>query len=1762
MIDQTGARSVTRLAVVDAGEPALRLIGAIREYCLERGGELAVIALHTHDDAGSLWVREADEAVLVACEDWTDTASIEQALSTAAIDAVWDGAGTVEARPVLAGCCERLGIRRIGAASIAVTAEQIDGLRPAVLAEGAHLIEVHAIIDRHGTAVVLGLCERTWLVESARLTPTMHRVLCEEARRVLTAATGPGACSVHFLVEKGDAWSLVGVRPGLDDGHAITEMTAGIDLVKLQLHVANGGRLDQSLPAPTGHAITVHVRAEDADRHLPLAQGTVALLRLPGGPGVRVDRSVTEGDTLTRHDHGAIITLTVWGRDRDEAVVRLRRALDQTVVVVEGGATNRGLLLGELSSASTDSTRDDPAAQPDAVLALLVAAIDCYDIELMAAHANFYSWSRRGRPQTADDMSRRVELRHRGGRYMLDVSRTGPVRYRVRLGDAYVDIDLRRLGRFESRMTVDGHEHRVLSTTTGTHHDVEVDGGAHLFVADDGTVVRSPLPGVVVSVSVAPGDQVEVGDAVVVVESMKLETIVTAQTAGRVRHISASPNVHVPAGAVLVRLEANEDAPPAAAATEPSALQLPGPVTRPHNVPVARCDSNLLTLSNLLLGYDVDPADARAAMDDWADVCFSLGADSEVAQREIRVVTLFADLRLLFRNQHDEDDHEVRVRSPQEHFFAYLRSLDAEREGLPRKFVTDLRRALAHYGVRSLELRPALQDALYWIFQSQQRVTTQLPVIVTVLERWLHSVDPLSGATGDALRECLGHLITATVHGYPVIADLARDVQFHQFDEPVLRRARLVELDAMEHHLAVLGANPAAAAYTEHVEALVECPLSLAPLLLGRMSAVTEAERFVALEVLTRRYYRMRALGDLDAVTGGASPMLHGAYDDDKGGRVQVLTASGPIDELRRMVDTAAMTAAGMAGDDTIVLDVYAWSADRLGDADALAERFRGVLDTSSLPASVRRVVVVVARAEPGSDRMSSMRHHTFRWSPDGFREDDFLRGMHPLMATRLRLSRLRNFTIERLPAGEDVYLFRARARANPDDERLFALAEVRDVTTLRDDANRMVAVPQLERVLLEAIAGIRRFQAPLPPERRMYWNRILLHVWPPVSLRLSDIKALARRLAPTISGLGLEHIDVQCRRPDPVSGELRDRVLRISNPTGAGFMLTESDPQNEPLQPLDEYTRRVVQARRRGTAYPYEIVDMVTAPQAGGQTEIIGGSFTEYDLEGDCLVPVTRPYGSNRAAIVVGVVRNVTERYPEGMTRVTLLSDPTRALGSLAEPECRRIVAALDLAESLGVPVDWFALSAGAKIAMDSGTESMDWIAVVLRQIIHFTQRGGAINVVVTGINVGGQPYWNAEATMLMHTQGILVMTPDSAMVLTGKQALDYSGGVSAEDNFGIGGYERVMGPNGQAQYWAPDLDGAIGILLAHHGHTFVAAGERFPRPAPTTDPTDRDVCDHPHDADASPFTTVGEIFSERTNPDRKLPFDIRTVMAAVADQDYEPLERWPAMGNADTAVVWDAHLGGQPIALLGIESRPLPRRGLVPADGPENWSSGTLFPLSAKKLARAINSASGNRPLVVLANLSGFDGSPDSMRSLQLEYGAEIGRAVVNFRGPIVFCVISRYHGGAFVVFSQALNEGLETLAVEGSRASVIGGAPAAAVVFAGEVNKRARADIRVAELEELAAKAEGAERARLRARLAEVTASVRSEKLGQVASEFDQMHSVERALRVGSVRQLVAAARLRPALIDAVERGIRRELGRLAPKSWADGASRSVR
>ena len=323
----------------------------------------------------------------------------------------------------------------------------------------------------------------------------------------------------------------------------------------------------------------------------------------------------------------------------------------------------------------------------------------------------------------------------------------------------------------------------------------------------------------------------------------------------------------------------------------------------------------------------------------------------------------------------------------------------------------------------------------------------------------------------------------------------------------------------------------------------------------------------------------------------------------------------------------------------------------------------------------------------------------------------------------------------------------------------------------------------------------------------------------------------------------------------------------------------------------------------------------------------------------------------------------------------------------------------------------------------------------------------------------------------MLMHTKGILVMTPASAMVLTGKQSLDFSGGVSAEDNFGIGGYARVMGPNGQAQYWAPNLAAARDVLMSHYAHTYVAPGELAPRRAATADPAVAGR--HRLPARAIPAATSPRSARSSRPPRTRTARSPSTSAPSCARWPTRTTRSWnagPDMAEAETAVVTDARIGGWPVCLIGIESRPVVRRGFPPADGPDLvHRRARCSRCRARRSPARSTPPPAAGPSVVLANLSGFDGSPESMRRLQLEYGAEIGRAIVNFDGKIVFCVVSRYHGGAFVVFSKALNDNMTVLAVEGSFASVIGGAPAAAVVFSREVDARTAADPRVAGLED---------------------------------------------------------------------------------------------
>ncbi|GLZ31736.1 fused acetyl/propionyl-CoA carboxylase subuit alpha/methylmalonyl-CoA decarboxylase subunit alpha [Lentzea sp. NBRC 105346] len=1816
----------SRIAIVNRGEAAMRLIHAVRELAEETGARIETVALYTDVDRTATFVQEADLAHnLGAAADrpYLDLAVLERALVETGADAAWVGWGFVAEIPEFAELCEKLGVTfvgpspeamrklgdKIGSKLIAeevgvpvapwsrgavetleaakVSARQIGyplmlkataggggrGIRKISseeelveafdrtsqealrafgsgvmflerLVTGARHVEVQVIADGQGTAWALGVRDcsvqrrnQKIIEESASpvLEPAQVDELKASAERLANAVGYRGACTVEFLYHPGERlFAFLEVNTRLQVEHPITEITTGFDLVKAQLHVADGGRLEGEKPVEKGHAIEARLNAEDPDRDFTPSPGRIVRLELPAGPGVRVDTGVSEGDTIPADFDSMIAKIIVHGRDRDEALGKLRRAMAQTIVIIEGGATNKSFVLDLLAepavidgSADTgwiDRVRAEGGlvTHLHSAIALAAAGIEVYEDEELVARRQLLTSAHGGRPSTQHEGGRVLEFALRGESYKVRVARLGKTRYRVGVGTdeptQTADVDVERFDSHTGQITVNGTRFRIVTATHGPVHHVEVDGVTHRVTIDEGGVLRSPMPALVVAMPLAVGDEVEAGAPVLVLEAMKMETVLRAPFRARLKESAVAVGSQVPTGAALLRLEPLGDEGDVAEAksdTPAIELELPAPVDLPAEEQVAR---GLQDLRSLLLGFDTDAEDTKRLLTTY------LKARGEVAERplvgEAGLVQLFADICDLTRNRPagEESKSDTRVHSPREYFHTYLKSLDVDRAALSETFKQRLANVLAHYGVEDTERTEALEEAVFRIFSAQQRGAADAAVVTALLRQWLTEQPPVEServTVGLALE----HLVAATQVRFPAVADVARSVVFSWFAQPLLRRTRARAHSEVRKHLIHLDKNPDAADRADRISAMVAISEPLVRLL-GQRIGRTGVDHVALLEVLARRYYGNRALRDIQPTKVNGCTFVTAE-------QAEARLVSTAVD-FTALPDALAGVGS-LVGDGPAVADVYVKWENGPSDIDEMATQLREVLAGQSLPTTIDRITTTVA-----GRRGEVMHHHfTFRPSDNGFVEERLVRGLHPRIADRMQLERLREFDLTRLPSlDEDVYLFRSTAKQNPSDERLIALAQVRDLTPLRDDDGRLVSLPALEDALATSLDGIRRARAQQGTRNRLATNRVVLYVWPPTDLTESELRSIAQRVIPTTAGLDLEEVMFLARRRDAATGELTDVGVRIGPEPGGSVRLSFVPPPTEPLQPLDDYRQNVLKAQARGTVYPYELVDLLAGPD---------GTFVEHELADGALVPVDRPRGQNTAAIVAGVVSTPTPAYPEGMKRVVLLGDPTKALGALSEPECARVIAALDLADELSVPLEWFAVSAGARISMSSGTENMDWVAAALKRIVTFTQAGGEINIVVAGINVGAQPYWNAEATMLMHTKGILVMTPDSAMVLTGKQALDFSGGVSAEDNFGIGGFDRVMGPNGQAQYWAPNLAAAKDVLMAHYEHTYIAPGEAGPRRVSTSDPVTRDVSSFPHDVADSPFTTVGEIFSVAANPDRKKPFDIRTVMRALSDQDHPVLERWAGMADADTAVVQDVHLGGMPVCLLGIESRSVPRHGFPPTDGPDTYTAGTLFPLSSKKAARAINSASGNRPLVVLANLSGFDGSPESMRSLQLEYGAEIGRAIVNFDGPIVFCVISRYHGGAFVVFSKALNPKMTVLAVEGSFASVIGGAPAAAAVFARDVDGRTANDPRVRKLEALVAESTGSERAALATELASTRQAVRSEKLGEVAAEFDRVHSVQRAVDVGSVDAIISAAELRPRIIEAIERGL---------------------
>ena len=276
--------------------------------------------------------------------------------------------------------------------------------------------------------------------------------------------------------------------------------------------MAAGGRLEGEPPAEFGHAVEARLNAEDAEQEFAPAPGTVEFMRLPTGPGVRVDTGMSVGDVIPPTYDSMVAKIIAWGRDRPEALARLRVALRDTTVVHPRRDDDEVLparlldrpevVAGTADTAWLDRTGTGGGADPErhAAIALVQVAIDVSDAEEARERAAFLASARGGRPRASHDVGRVVELGYRGQAYKLTVAKVDPGRYRVGLDDRYVDVTSTGSARWRAGSPSAASASRSSPSHAATSHLVEVDGVTHRVTRDEEGVVRAPAPAVVVAV--------------------------------------------------------------------------------------------------------------------------------------------------------------------------------------------------------------------------------------------------------------------------------------------------------------------------------------------------------------------------------------------------------------------------------------------------------------------------------------------------------------------------------------------------------------------------------------------------------------------------------------------------------------------------------------------------------------------------------------------------------------------------------------------------------------------------------------------------------------------------------------------------------------------------------------------------------------------------------------------------------------------------------------------------------------------------------------------------------------------------------------------------------------------------------------------------------------------------------------------------------------------------------------------------------------
>ena len=402
-------------------------------------------------------------------------------------------------------------------------------------------IEIQILADAHGTIVHLGEREcsiqrrHQKIVEEAPSTALDPQLRAKMGEAGIAAARAVGyvnAGTVEFMLDEDRNFYFLEMNTRIQVEHPVTELAYGVDLVREQLRIASGERIDlaQSALTPRGWSIEARLYAEDPVTFLP-SSGTLTTWIPPEGPGIRVDAGVTAGSEVGVWYDPMLAKIIVWGSSRDAAVARLETALAATQT--GGVRTNLALLKWIAQNAAFRKGATTTAFLSEELGPEGLGETKPSDERVLAAAA---SALRVGSSWRVASVGMPLDLLVDGARVRLSATLIDGDRWRIE-GDVAGEVSLLA----------------APSAPFELAPPPRADAHAHASGETDGTVT-APMPGKIVAVAVREGDEVDEHALLLVLEAMKMEHRIVAPLAGTVKEVRVAAGALVASGERLVTI--------------------------------------------------------------------------------------------------------------------------------------------------------------------------------------------------------------------------------------------------------------------------------------------------------------------------------------------------------------------------------------------------------------------------------------------------------------------------------------------------------------------------------------------------------------------------------------------------------------------------------------------------------------------------------------------------------------------------------------------------------------------------------------------------------------------------------------------------------------------------------------------------------------------------------------------------------------------------------------------------------------------------------------------------------------------------------------------------------------------------------------------------------------------------------------------------------------------------------------------------------